>query len=234
MKSIIVIGDVHGCYQTLLKLIEQFPAGVPIAFVGDLVDRGLSSRQVVEYVKDNGHDCVQGNHESMMIQHIRDSAKPEHKGAWSSFVSNGGQQTLDSYIGHEEKLTEHVEWMEKLPLFIEYPEIKNDKGRYLVISHSSVGSVWHWNEQKLKTNQGMFAQIVQWGRNTPQDAQGIYNIFGHTPQEEGARIKSFYANVDTGACFARDFSELYGVLSAVQFPEMKLYTQRNVENNEQD
>ncbi|GAB1464879.1 hypothetical protein MASR2M54_03790 [Aliarcobacter cryaerophilus] len=42
MKNIYIVSDVHGCYKSLLALIEQFPnkQNSKIVFVGDLVDRG--------------------------------------------------------------------------------------------------------------------------------------------------------------------------------------------------
>ena len=35
-----IIGDVHGCYDTLMALIAKLPEDAEIVFVGDLIDRG--------------------------------------------------------------------------------------------------------------------------------------------------------------------------------------------------
>lgn len=42
IEPIFIIGDVHGCYKTLLALIELFPnkQNSKICFVGDLIDKG--------------------------------------------------------------------------------------------------------------------------------------------------------------------------------------------------
>ena len=50
--QIYIIGDVHGCYKSLLALIEQFPnkQNSKIVFVGDLVDRGNDSYNVVKFI----------------------------------------------------------------------------------------------------------------------------------------------------------------------------------------
>lgn len=42
MEQIYIISDVHGCYKTLLALINQFPnkQNSKIVFVGDLIDKG--------------------------------------------------------------------------------------------------------------------------------------------------------------------------------------------------
>ena len=61
----IIIGDVHGCYKTLIALIEKLPKDRNITFVGDLIDRGPGSKDVVEFVRKNNYRCVRGNHEDM-------------------------------------------------------------------------------------------------------------------------------------------------------------------------
>lgn len=222
-QSRIIIGDIHGEYKTLLALVAKLPPGIPLTFVGDLIDRGSQSREVVNFVIENGHDCVQGNHEQMMVEHM--DGTTEYQGSWANpFTQNGGLNTLYSYEKFPEDLKFHTDWMRGLPLFIEYPELVKD-GRHLVVSHSSIGKVWKWSEEHRKVHQKQFEDVVRWGRDTPQDAPKIYNIFGHTPQEE-PRIKSFYANVDTGACFTG--REKYGVMTALQFPEMIVYQQETI------
>ena len=61
-----VIGDVHGEYDALIKLVSKLPKDAKLIFVGDLVDRGSRSAEVVKFVRDGGHLCVMGNHEYMM------------------------------------------------------------------------------------------------------------------------------------------------------------------------
>lgn len=222
LMSCIVIGDVHGCYKTLLKLIEQFPKDIPICFTGDLIDRGPRSKEVVEFVKTN-HLCVRGNHEQMMI---------DNNGSWDFYsdwnLYNGGRATIESYDPNtDQKLfKEHTEWMKSLPIYLEFPDIKNSENRYLVVSHSSIGSVWRWGEDRRKEHKEMFENTIMWDRNPPNDVKEAYNVFGHTPGPD-PRVKSFYANIDTGCCFTGRAT--YGKLTALQFPEMTVYQQANCE-----
>jgi len=58
-----IIGDIHGEYQTLLALVAKLPKDAKLIFVGDLIDRGLQSRELVEYIRKNNHQVVRGNHE---------------------------------------------------------------------------------------------------------------------------------------------------------------------------
>ncbi len=80
----IAIGDVHGMFDLLLKLIDKLPKNNELCFLGDLIDRGPESKEVVDYVRDNNHLCVMGNHEDMMLDaftHI------ESENIW---IYNGG------------------------------------------------------------------------------------------------------------------------------------------------
>ena len=49
-----VIGDIHGCFHTLKKLyaliLKKYP-DIPVCAVGDLVDRGKYSYEVVEFIR---------------------------------------------------------------------------------------------------------------------------------------------------------------------------------------
>ena len=71
MKNIYIIGDVHGCYKSLLALIEQFPnkQNSKIVFVGDLIDRGINSFEVIEFVTNNKYSCIMGSHEKALLQY---------------------------------------------------------------------------------------------------------------------------------------------------------------------
>ncbi|RYY00541.1 hypothetical protein EON78_00875, partial [bacterium] len=74
-----IIGDIHGCFDELLELEEKikfhaqkYSSQPFIIGCGDLVDKGPSSKQVLEHFmtgQENGtHISVIGNHEIMMLQ----------------------------------------------------------------------------------------------------------------------------------------------------------------------
>lgn len=62
-----IIGDVHGCYDSLLALLELIRFDEQrdkLIFVGDLVGKGPKSKQVVEFVVNNDFaHYVLGNHD---------------------------------------------------------------------------------------------------------------------------------------------------------------------------
>jgi serine/threonine protein phosphatase 1 len=66
----IIIGDVHGHYDALLKLLEAVAPSEkePVYFLGDLIDRGPHSALVVEFVRKHRYRCLLGNHEQMLLE----------------------------------------------------------------------------------------------------------------------------------------------------------------------
>jgi serine/threonine protein phosphatase 1 len=122
MSRRIFIGDVHGHYDGLMRLIAMMALTKEdtLHFVGDLIDRGPKSAQVVEYVRQNNHPCVLGNHEHLLISAFPDEAS--NIGAFQGWLHSGGQPTLTSYPDTE-AILEHVEWLKTLPLYLDLGDI---------------------------------------------------------------------------------------------------------------
>lgn len=116
-KRRFVIGDVHGHYQALSSLFDAICPNSEdeVYFLGDLIDRGPQSADVVNFVMKNGYNCILGNHEVMLLDVLGDGEiVPQAFQAW---VQNGGYATINSY-GHKIP-QEHIEWFRKLPLYID-------------------------------------------------------------------------------------------------------------------
>jgi len=223
-----VIGDVHGHYDTLMQLVAKLPSDAKLIFVGDLIDRGPKSAEVVRFVREGGHGCVMGNHEEMMIKDVPcviNSYKKEKKlDLHSIYFSHGGTQTLLSYgiiqliegkphkvEAYEEALGQmesDIEWMAALPLYLEL-DIKHPSNKPVIVTHSCVGNIWHLHDdpENLQT----FKEYALWNRKYPPEETPIFNIYGHTPMGFGVEIKESFVNVDTG-CYVNKYG--YGVLSA--------------------
>lgn len=114
------LGDIHGQqaqFERALGLIEKDGgAEAPLYFVGDLVDRGHQSRQIIQAIMDGQAvgkpwHCTLGNHDLMFLQFVQ-SAQIHHdeilspKG-WLHFRL-GGVTTLESYMGDVE--FDHPDW----------------------------------------------------------------------------------------------------------------------------
>lgn len=118
----IFIGDVHGHYDGLMRLLEAVSpdSDHEIYFVGDLIDRGPQSAQVVDFVRQSPHQCVLGNHEQLLLDAFPNGQV--HMPALQGWLFSGGQSTLTSY-GDIERLFDHLTWIRQLPLFIDLGDV---------------------------------------------------------------------------------------------------------------
>lgn len=110
-SRIYAVGDIHGRLDLLDALLQQIedddaaraPAETSVIFLGDLVDRGPDSAQVIQRLLDLSHrtDRVRfllGNHEEVFLK-----ALAGEKGAMPFFIRIGGKQTVLSYGFSEEE-----------------------------------------------------------------------------------------------------------------------------------
>ena len=202
------IGDIHGSYTMLVNLLKHCNShcGSNVAhfvFVGDYVDRGGRSRDVVnllieaQSVAPEQFVCLRGNHEEMLIS----SSKNVNEAMW---LENGGQKTLDSYgVARAEEIpTEHLAWFKNLPLAF------SDGGRFFV--HAGIRPGIPLDQQQK--------DVMLWIRepflSDPRD-HGHYIVHGHTPVEIG-RVEHLRnrLNLDSGAVFG-------GRLTAAVFNDAK-------------
>jgi serine/threonine protein phosphatase 1 len=100
-----VVGDIHGRLDLLDELLEKIHADIAgreardtlLVFVGDLIDRGPSSREVVERLRTYRHDGVRtifllGNHEEVLLRILDGEGR-----LIPSWLRFGGAQCLESY-----------------------------------------------------------------------------------------------------------------------------------------
>jgi len=97
-KRIFAIGDIHGELNALETLIDslELTEKDELVFLGDYVDKGPQSKEVLDYLIDlqEKYDCtfVRGNHEEFMLYVIDEEDFVEL--FWGN---HGGNQTLKSY-----------------------------------------------------------------------------------------------------------------------------------------
>jgi serine/threonine protein phosphatase 1 len=211
-----------------MKLVDKLPQDAKLIFVGDLIDRGAQSAEVVKFVRESGHQCVMGNHEDFMLRFGRSLVTTIEQGQpieqHNTWYANGGIATLKSYgliILEEGKpvlapdakekigiFKEDMEWIGRLPLYLEL-DAPHLSGKPVVVSHAPIATVWgmRHNDAMRKT----FVDMALRNRREPNEDARIFNIFGHTVTPNGADIKPHYVNVDTG-CYMAESG--YGILSA--------------------
>lgn len=124
-----VIGDLHGCYALLEKLLKQvnFDSRCDRLFsVGDIVDRGESSFKCLKLLSKPWFYAVRGNHEQLMLTFFEDYLASGYIDALafdeeeddSCFLANGGEwvetyfhratskmiKAFDTLLNHVQKL----------------------------------------------------------------------------------------------------------------------------------
>lgn len=87
-----------------------------IYFLGDLIDRGPQSAEVVEFVKQNAYVCLLGNHEQLLLKAFPNGRV--YPPALQSWLYCGGQDTVESY-GDVVIPVEHLDWMQTLPTHLD-------------------------------------------------------------------------------------------------------------------
>ena len=223
MQKHYIIGDIHGEYKTLLELIDKLPKDAKLIFVGDLIDRGLQSREIIEYIRARDYQVVRGNHEQFMIEDgqklIDNLLADKEVSMTNTWVFAGGIETLLSYgllEKHEDtylfvkdlegiaQLQNDIEWMQSLPLYIEM-ENPHNPALPIVISHASIGDFWDLEESNYKH----FEFYIMTNRKRPSVDAPIFNIYGHTNVAD-VLIGQNFVSLDTG-CGRSDGS---GKLSA--------------------
>lgn len=121
-RRLLLIGDVHGCYDELVELLDRCDGSNPniaLVFVGDLCNKGPKNAQVVSLVRKMGGYCVRGNHDEVCL------AK------WERY--KGGMVGLDPKFDWLKELTQdELDWYFDLPFSISFPS------RQVIVVHAGL------------------------------------------------------------------------------------------------
>jgi len=123
------IGDVQGCHDELLQLLKLLrfrPDRDQLVFVGDLVNRGPQSLEVLRFVKSlgAGAQCVLGNHDLHLLAHYFEPERKLHRG-----------DTLQAVLDAPDAAS-LVHWLLDLPLAI------HDPARDELVVHAGLVPQW--------------------------------------------------------------------------------------------
>ena len=136
-----IIGDVHGCAHTLVKLLLQmgyqqndqgyFHPSRKTIFVGDIVDRGPRIRESLHIVRDmcdSGQaECVLGNHEFYSLAYftlLNHDGRFRHLRQHTPHHNRLIAETLAQFDRYPREWESMLEWFKGLPLFIEKPQLR--------------------------------------------------------------------------------------------------------------
>jgi protein phosphatase len=223
-----IVGDVHGCFDELVELMEQLgytvhlqddeysvssPDGRKLVFVGDLVDRGPGTIKVLRLVSSAVHSgqayCVPGNHDMKLVRALRGRDVKR---------TYGLAETMDQ-LGQESEAfrIEVAKFLDGLVSHLVF-----DDGK-LVVAHAGLKESMHGR------GSGSVREFALYGETTGEtDEFGLpvrYNwaadyrgkalvVYGHTPVPEPLFLNNT-VNIDTGCVFG-------GGLTALRYPEREI------------
>lgn len=198
------VGDIHGCFASLSNLMTQAnfnPDRDRIFSVGDLVDRGPSSLDALNWIGQPWFHAIRGNHEQMAIEADLGITDP------GLHVVNGG---LWFYEATEAQRNACGAKFARLPLAIEVATNNSTVG----LVHAEVpGDDWPSFcgvlEGPHPANFEHYERFALWGRDIIRGRSefngvaGIERVFvGHTPVAALIQIGNV-EYIDTGACFGK-------------------------------
>jgi len=219
-----IIGDVHGCYDELIKLLADLgyanngetwlhPEGRKAVFAGDLVDRGPKTPQVLKLVMSmtatgNAY-CVPGNHDIKLMRWL--SGKNVQ-------AKHGLQDSIDQLNSETQEFRDQVKKF--LDGLISHYVFDGGK---LVVAHAGL------KESMQGRGSGAVREFCLYGETTGEiDEFGLpvrlnwaaeYKgsamvVYGHTPVPEAQWLNNTI-DIDTGCVFG-------GSLTALRYPEREL------------
>ena len=228
-----LIGDVHGCFIELKVLLEKLgykitkhrdrirnygytvkaPKGRKAIFVGDLVDRGPASNEVLRLVMsmvENGLAfCVCGNHDAKLLRKLEGRDVQ---------IRHGLAETLEQLAKEPPEFAEQVrQFLKKLISHYVF-----DGGK-LVVAHAGLRE-----EMQGRTSKAVRA-FCMYGETTGEidefglpirhvwakEYKGMATVvYGHTPVPEAEWLNRTI-DIDTGCVFG-------GKMTALRYPEREL------------
>ncbi len=205
MLTTCVIGDIHGCATSLGHLLKKVaPIADSFVFLGDYIDRGPDSRQVIDILislKKQRKQVItlMGNHEQMLCNYIAGHDR-------EIFLEFGGRQTLASYgcpvLKDDDAAlclpAEHRSFFEELILLWEDPHAIYVHAGLLPGCPLSMqpADACLWSRDRFLSSSFNFGKKV---------------VFGHTVFEEPL-IQENKIGIDTGAVYG-------GHLTALLLPQ---------------
>ncbi len=190
-----VIGDIHGCLTPLQRLLEKIHPRPQdqLIFIGDYIDRGPQSNEVVEHLLGlpQRRIFLMGNHEKMLLDYLAGEDQ-------EIFLANGGEATLRSYGGDPDDIPDsHRAFFQSLRPMYETPD-------YLFV-HAGIRPMVPLAEQSLRDLVWIRQEFFQFMGHFPKPV-----VFGHTPLRQ-VLLADDRIGIDTGCVYG-------GKLTAVRLP----------------
>lgn len=234
-----VIGDVHGCIRELKQLVQKIENQDPDAifvFVGDWIDRGENTADVMQWVVDNitlngKYRSVRGNHDQEALEWYNEQFLP-----WAKQTSMAQGKPPETYYDFSEVVEKDFDCDPKAlkPFFKKVMTAMPFRRRIEIISAAGVPVTYYivhaWYSPKhLSIKNSNYVNLYERNYNGYHSGKDII-VHGHTPTiSRDYRLRGFpdqelpgmvgyrtnAINVDGGCCFHRSYPELACMLCAI-------------------
>jgi len=183
--------------------MEVDPAGDELVFLGDYIDRGPESKEVVDHLiglEKDGFKCIflKGNHEEMFLDRYLAGQNP------LVFLYNGGMATLKSY-GQADAAAGQVELPAEHEAFYNSLLFHYQRNGYIFV-HAGLRPGPPLEQQSPRDLLWIREEFYWSDFDWPQKI-----VFGHTPFREPFRRGNLFG-IDTGAVYG-------GLLTCLVLPE---------------
>ncbi len=224
-RRIIAVGDIHGCFYTLHRLLEklELQESDQLVFLGDYIDRGKYSKEVIDFLMELREWCdchfLMGNHELMLLQYLN-SEDP------SLWLQNGGTATLESYesVDGKDIAESHLEFFSSCSYYLETenylfvhggldPELSVKKNLQTVERET-----FCWMRDHLRAHYLETGDYPKWEKTV---------VCGHTPITEPILLDKLIS-IDTGCVYHSNPS--LGKLSALVLPGRTIVQTENIDS----
>lgn len=176
MTNYLVIGDVHGKLDSLTALLQYWkPAKEQLILLGDLVDRGLQSREVIQLAmtlkEEYGAIILKGNHDDMFLHWLQ---TPENY----LYYAQGGDMTVNSFFDTRMSQIYHADFLAD--------RIKNEFPKELAFLASLPD--YHDADPFIMVHAGVDLTMLDWKETHPEDFKWIRHDFHYDANKTGRTI----------------------------------------------
>jgi len=218
----IVIGDLHGCHDEAVALLDKCEAAANdrVIWLGDLVDRGPDNDKCVDLVMrreklQGSPACIVGNHEQRHLGYCDVELKTGKPAA-----------QIPTHVATRQQLRpEHYDYFRSLPLFIRLPEFNAvcvhagcfpgltiEQQPHRILTHAQMIRPFDkWGN----LHKGKDAEKTVWPSRVPKGEESEWKfwthfwdgpervIFGHSVTDKPL-VTDKVVGIDGGCCFGRE------------------------------
>jgi bis(5'-nucleosyl)-tetraphosphatase (symmetrical) len=232
--SILIIGDVHGCYDEMMQLYQSAGAPEIVILVGDLVNKGPHSAKVVRHVRSTpGWFAVRGNHDDGTLRAAMGdpteqlAAKSNKKYDWlfgKTEEDDNGSPGSCCVLSQDD-----LQWLHDLPYTIRIPATDREESDILIVHAGLVPGIplEAQSNATMMTLRTVVSVLVSEEKDGQQQSSSYHYsassggsggmpwasvwtgpdfvIFGHDARR-GLQRERHALGLDTGACYGKQLT----------------------------